>query len=306
MGNEMNSTQVKESESLIKQFAEFLLVERGLSSNTIISYKRDLKDFTEFIENKYKGLSMLQIEHQHIVKYLAYLSEKGLSSSTMDRRMDSLRTFYKFMLAESYIKENPTDIIEPMRSWNKLPIVLSIAEVQILLDQPDISKPLGLRNKALLELMYACGLRVSEVIILKINDLNPEIGYIRCLGKGNKERVIPVGSKALKAVKDYLDSGRSSLNPKGDWLFVNYKGDGLTRDGISRIIQELAKEAGIKKQISPHTLRHCFATHLLERGADLRSLQEMLGHASISTTQLYTHVDSERLKQIHSKFHPRG
>ncbi|MEK7399768.1 MAG: site-specific tyrosine recombinase XerD [Candidatus Poribacteria bacterium] len=302
----MNSTQVKESESLIKQFAEFLLVERGLSSNTIISYKRDLKDFTEFIENKYKGLSMLQIEHQHIVKYLAYLSEKGLSSSTMDRRMDSLRTFYKFMLAESYIKENPTDIIEPMRSWNKLPIVLSIAEVQILLDQPDISKPLGLRNKALLELMYACGLRVSEVIILKINDLNPEIGYIRCLGKGNKERVIPVGSKALKAVKDYLDSGRSSLNPKGDWLFVNYKGDGLTRDGISRIIQELAKEAGIKKQISPHTLRHCFATHLLERGADLRSLQEMLGHASISTTQLYTHVDSERLKQIHSKFHPRG
>ena len=306
MGNEMNSTQIKESETLIKQFTEYLLVERGLSSNTIISYKRDLKDFTEFIENKYKGLSMLQIEHQHIVKYLAYLSEKGLSSSTMDRRMDSLRTFYKFMLAESYIKENPTDIIEPMRSWNKLPIVLSIAEVQILLDQPDISKPLGLRNKALLELMYACGLRVSEVIILKINDLNPEIGYIRCLGKGNKERVIPVGSKALKAVKDYLDSGRSSLNPKGDWLFVNYKGDGLTRDGISRIIQELAKEAGIKKQISPHTLRHCFATHLLERGADLRSLQEMLGHASISTTQLYTHVDSERLKQIHSKFHPRG
>jgi integrase/recombinase XerD len=302
----MNSMQIKESETLIKQFTEYLLVERGLSSNTIISYRRDLKDFTEFIENKYKDLSMLQIEHQHIAKYLAYLSEKGLSSSTMDRRMDSLRTFYKFMLAESYIKENPIDLIEPMRSWNKLPIVLSIAEMQILLDQPDISKPLGLRDRALLELMYACGLRVSEVIVLKINDLNPEIGYIRCLGKGNKERVIPVGSKALEAVKDYLDSGRPLLNPSGNELFVNYKGDGLTRDGVSRIIQELAKEAGIKKHISPHTLRHCFATHLLERGADLRSLQEMLGHASISTTQLYTHVDSERLKQVHSKFHPRG
>jgi len=302
----MNSMQIKESETLIKQFTEYLLVERGLSSNTIISYQRDLKDFTEFIEKNFKGIGVLGIEHQHIVKYLSYLSEKGLSSSTMDRRMDSLRTFYKFMLAERYTRENPTDIIEPMRSWNKLPTVLSIAEMQSLLDQPDLSKPLGLRDKALLELMYACGLRVSEVIVLKVNDLNPEIGYIRCLGKGNKERVVPVGSKALLAVKDYLDSGRPSLNPKGDWLFVNYKGDGLTRDGVSRIIQDLAKEAGIKKHISPHTLRHCFATHLLEGGADLRSLQEMLGHASISTTQLYTHVDSERLKQIHSKFHPRG
>ncbi|MGB9595188.1 MAG: site-specific tyrosine recombinase XerD [Candidatus Poribacteria bacterium] len=294
------------SDSLIQQFTEYLLVERGLSHNTIISYQRDLKDFVEFIEKNLKNMSILEIDHHHIVKYLTYLSEKGLSSSTMDRRMDSLRTFYKFMVAERYIKNSPAEIIEHIRSWNKLPTVLSIAEVQTLLNKPDTSKPLGLRDKAIIELMYASGLRVSEVVELTISDINTDIGYIRCLGKGSKERVVPVGSKALEAIRSYLKSSRPLLNPKGEWLFVNYKGDKLTRDGIRRIIQDIAKEAGINKQISPHTIRHCFATHLLERGADLRALQEMLGHASISTTQLYTHINSERLKDIHKKFHPRG
>ncbi|HGE72873.1 TPA: site-specific tyrosine recombinase XerD [Candidatus Poribacteria bacterium] len=299
-------TQKIKSESLIQQFTEYLLVEKGLSYNTIISYQRDLEDFAEFVEKNFENMNILEIDHHHIVKYLAYLSEKGLSSSTLDRRMDSLRTFYKFMVIERYIKSSPAEIIEHIRSWNKLPTVLSIAEIQTLLNKPDTSKPLGLRDKAILELMYASGLRVSEVVELIISDINADIGYIRCLGKGNKERVVPVGSKALEAIRDYLKSGRPLLNPKGEWLFVNYKGDKLTRDGIRRIIQSIAKEAGINKKISPHTLRHCFATHLLERGADLRSLQEMLGHASISTTQLYTHVNSERLKEVHSKFHPRG
>jgi integrase/recombinase XerD len=169
-----------------------------------------------------------------------------------------------------------------------------------------MSTALGLRDKAMLELMYASGLRVSEVVDLRLNDINSEIGYVRCIGKGNKERVVPVGSKALFAIKSYIESGRQQLNPKEDWLFVNYKGDKLSRDGIRRIIQTIAKSVGIDKPISPHTLRHCFATHLLENGADLRSLQEMLGHASISATQRYTHINSERLRQIHSRFHPRG
>jgi integrase/recombinase XerD len=293
----------KKSEALIGQFTNFLLVERGLSSNTIKSYKRDLLDFAKFIEN---NIELLETRHEDIAKYLAHLSDRKLASSTLDRKMDSLRTFYKFLIAERYINDNPTLMIEPIRSWNKLPTVLSIAEMESLINQPDITKPLGLRDKSLLEIMYACGLRVSEVVDLKITDLNPEIGYLRCLGKGNKERVVPVGAMALTAVKSYLDSGRPTFNPNGDWLFVNYKGEKLTRDGIRWIIQGIAESAGIQKKITPHTLRHCFATHLLERGADLRSLQEMLGHASISTTQIYTHVNSERLRQVHSKFHPRG
>jgi len=293
------------SNILIKQFSDYLLVERGLSINTIISYKLDLQDFAKFIDEKTKK-SLIDLGHNDISLYLSYLKDNKLASSSIDRKMDSLRTFYKFLSAERYITENPTAMIEPLRSWNKLPTVLSISEIQLLLDQPNISTPLGARDKAMLEIMYASGLRVSEVVELRVNDLNSEIGYIRCFGKGNKERIVPVGSKAIEALKTYLGSARSELSPKDDWLFVNYKGDKLTRDGIRRIIQDIAKSAGIEKKISPHTLRHCFATHLLEHGADLRSLQEMLGHASISATQRYTHVNSERLKKIHSEFHPRG
>jgi integrase/recombinase XerD len=295
----------KKFETLIGQFTDFLLVERGLSSNTINAYRRDLLAFVKFIENN-TGSSLLEVRHEDITGYLSHLNDLKLASSSLDRKMDSLRTFYKFLIAERYIGENPTALIEPLRSWSKLPTILSIAEMESLINYPDTSKPLGLRDKALLEIMYACGLRVSELVDLQITDVNPEIGYIRCVGKGNKERVIPVGSMALEAVKKYLDSGRPQLNPKDDCLLINYKGEKLTRDGVRRIIQEVAKSAGINKKISPHTLRHCFATHMLEHGADLRSLQEMLGHASISTTQIYTHVTSERLKQIHSKFHPRG
>jgi integrase/recombinase XerD len=299
--------KMNKSETLIQQFADYLLVERGLSGNTIESYKFDLQNFAEFTESLEEfSESLTDTKYQDIVKYLSYLSDLELASSTVDRKMDSLRMFYKFLIAERYITENPTNMIEPIRSWNKLPTVLSIAEVQLLLDQPDTSTPLGSRDKALLEIMYASGLRVTEVSELRLNDINPEIGYIRCFGKGNKERVVPVGSKALEAIKIYLESARPQLNPKDDWLFVNHRGGKLTRDGIRRIIQNIAKSAGIEKKISPHTLRHCFATHLLERGADLRSLQEMLGHASISATQRYTHINGERLKEIHSKFHPRG
>jgi integrase/recombinase XerD len=295
----------KKSETLIGQFTDFLLVEKGLSSNTINAYRRDLQNFAKFFEDN-SELSLLEVKHEDIAKYLGNLGDRKLASSTLDRKMDSIRTFYRFLVVERYINDNPTLMIEPLRSWSKLTTVLSIAEMESLINQPDISKPLGLRDKALLEIMYACGLRVSESVNLRITDLNPEIGYLRCLGKGNKERVVPVGSMALEAVKNYLNSGRPTLNPKEDWLFVNYKGEKLTRDGIRHIIQEIAESVGIQKKITPHTLRHCFATHLLERGADLRSLQEMLGHASISTTQIYTHVNSERLRQIHSKFHPRG
>ena len=292
---------------LIEQFADYLLVERGLAENTIESYGRDLNDFAGFIEElDQPPNSVADAKHEDIAKFLARLGDLELASSTIDRKMDSLRMFYKFMSAERLIKENPTDMMEPLRSWNKLPIVLSIAEVLSLINQPDTSKPLGLRDRAMLEIMYASGLRVSEVVELRIDDVNREIGYVRCFGKGNKERVVPVGSKALEAIGIYLESGRPKLKPEENWLFVNYRGEKITRDGIRRIIQTIAKSAGIEKKISPHTLRHCFATHMLEHGADLRSLQEMLGHASISATQRYTHINSERLRQIHRKFHPRG
>ena len=301
----MNSAYRTKSEALIQKFVDYLRVERGLAVNTVKSYRRDLMGFTDFLENAHLD-SVLEVRRLDIAEYLAHLRQRGLSSSTVDRKIDSLRAFYRFLMAERYTKEDPTRLIESARSWSKLPGVLSIEEMQLLLEWPDTSKPLGLRDKVILEIMYATGLRVSELVELRITDLNPEVGYLRCLGKGNKERVVPIGSKALEAVKEYLQSGRPLLHPKDDFLLINYRGGKLTRDGVRKIIQKIAKSAGIQKKISPHTLRHCFATHLLERGADLRALQEMLGHADISTTQIYTHVNSKRLKEVHQRFHPRG
>lgn len=299
----MNSTYKAKSETLINQFAQYLRVERGLSENTVKAYRRDLQNFMVFLENKE---SISEAAHLDIAEYLAHLRKEKLSSSTVDRKTDSLRSFYRFLVSEHLIPSDPTRLIESARSWSKLPGVLSIEEVKTLLEQPDTSKPLGMRDRVLLEIMYAAGLRVSELVELKITDLNTDLGYLRCLGKGNKERVVPVGSKALEVIKEFLSSGRPKLNPKDEYMLVNYRGEQLTRDGVRRIIQNLAKSANIQKKVTPHTLRHCFATHLLERGADLRSLQEMLGHADISTTQIYTHVNSKMLKEVHQKFHPRG
>lgn len=304
MGTPKSSYRAK-SETLMGQFAEYLQVERGLSENTVKAYNRDLRNFVDFLEDD-KLDSAAEATHLHIVEYLAYIRKKELSSSTIDRKTDSLRAFYRFLVSERLISKDPTRLIESARSWNKLPGVLSIEEVNLLLEQPDTSKPLGMRDRMLLEIMYAAGLRVSELVDLKITDINTELGYLRCLGKGNKERVVPVGSMALEVIKEYLDSGRPKLHPRDNYLLVNYRGEQLTRDGVRRIIQKLAKSANIQKNVTPHTLRHCFATHLLERGADLRSLQEMLGHADISTTQIYTHVNSKMLKDVHEKFHPRG
>ena len=301
----MSSAYKTKSETFIQQFADYLRVERGLAVNTVKSYSRDLAGFTDFLEDSHLD-SVLEATRLNITEYLAHLRRRGLASSTVDRKTDSLRSFYRFLTAERYTEDDPTRLIESARSWSKLPGVLSVEEMQSLLEQPNTSKPLGLRNMVILEIMYATGLRVSELTGLRITDLNPEIGYLRCLGKGNKERVVPIGSKALAAVKEYLDSGRPLLNPEGDYLLVNNRGKKITRDGVLRVIKKLAKSAGIQKNVSPHTLRHCFATHLLERGADLRSLQEMLGHADIATTQIYTHVNSKRLKDVHQKFHPRG
>lgn len=284
---------------LVRQFLDYLLVERGLSENTISAYSRDLNEFVSFTGD------ILGVTTGDISRYLERLRQLGRTSSTIDRKVDAIRGFYKFLVREGLIRHNPTDILEPIKSWHKLPSVLSIREVEMLLEHPDLSTPLGIRDKALLELLYATGLRVSEVINLKIDDVSVDNRYVRCKGKGGKERIVPIGSKASESLRQYLESGRPALDPKEDWLFVNYAGEKLTRDGVRKIIQKLANSAGIRK-ISPHTLRHCFATHLLERGADLRSLQEMLGHESISTTQIYTHVTSERLREVHSRFHPRG
>lgn len=283
----------------VKQFLDYLLVERGLSENTVSAYFRDLNEFISFVGD------VLKVTSDDISRYLEHLRQLGRAESTIDRKVDAIRGFYKFLVREGLMRHNPTEILEPIKSWHKLPSVLSVKEVEALLEEPDISTPLGIRDKALLELLYATGLRVSEVVNLKVDDVNLDNRYVRCKGKGGKERIVPMGSKASESIRQYLEHGRTAFNPKEDWLFVNYSGNKLTRDGIRKIIQKLANSVGIGK-ISPHTLRHCFATHLLERGADLRSLQEMLGHASISTTQIYTHVTSERLKEVHSRFHPRG
>jgi len=301
----MGSSYKTKSDILIKQFIQYIQVERGLSANTLESYSRDVRDFADFLQNSSLEL-VSEATYLNIAEYLAHLHKSGLSSSTIDRKTDSIRSFFRFLTSERQIPKDPTKLIESSRSWSKLPSVLSIEEINSLLEQPDISKPLGLRDRVILEIMYATGLRVSEIVELKLTDLNSELGYLRCSGKGNKERIVPVGSKALKVIKNYLDSGRALLKPKNDYLLINYKGEKLTRDGIRRIIQQLAKSANISKKVTPHTLRHCFATHLLERGADLRSLQEMLGHADISTTQIYTHVNSKMLKDVHQRFHPRG
>lgn len=288
----------------LENFLFFLEVERGVSKNTLFSYKRDLEKFFSFLEKKGK-ISMDQVSRQDVQDFLMKLKEKGLEVSTISRNLASIKTFWKFSCGEGYVKDNIASFVRSPKKWQRIPEVLSYKEVSRLISVANKRSWQGRRDRAILEVMYACGLRISELLELKLSDLDLEAGFLKCTGKGNRQRVVPVGSKAIDAVKAYLEK-RPKKDPAERHLFVTKFGRKFSRQGLWKIINKHAIESGIRKKITPHTLRHSFATHLLEGGADLRAVQELLGHSDISTTQVYTHVDTQRLKNIHSEFHPRA
>jgi integrase/recombinase XerD len=292
------------TDNLADQFTHHLRVEQGLAKNTIESYSRDLVRYLDFLEKRNQfPLSASQIDVMDYVSSLA----GNLSVRSIARNLSSLKMFYRFLVSEGKVETNPTRLLSAPKLPRRLPGVLSTREVDRLLSRPDPSTGRGKRDQAMLELLYATGLRVSELVNLKMNNVNLEAGYVRTVGKGSKERMVPMGGKALEALKEYLANSRSGFLKKhaSSHLFPGPRGKPLTRQGFWKIIRTYGLKAGIRKPITPHALRHSFASHLLEHGADLRSVQIMLGHADIATTQIYTHVTRERLKQVHEKHHPR-
>jgi len=291
---------------LLEGFLNYLAVEKGLSANTILAYKRDLVAFLNYFDRK-GSKEIKDISRQDITDYLLQLKDKGLSSNSISRGLVAVKMFYRFLVQERFIKNDVAGILESPRLIRPLPNVLGLAEVDKLLGAPDLRNWLGIRDRAALELMYATGMRVSELTDITVEGMNLDVGYIRCRGKGDKERIVPVGRKAKEAVARYIDKVRPRLlNKRQDnHLFLSRLGRKVSRQSFWKMIKRCARSARIKREITPHTLRHSFATHLLERGADLRVVQEMLGHSDIATTQVYTHINKERLKSIHRQFHPR-
>lgn len=292
----------------LEDFFHYLHIERGLAHNTIVSYRRDLNQYYDFLKNKAQKTSWEQVQRSHIMNFLRQLYDNGKSQATIARMISTIRSFHQFLNRERITTQDVTIHIETPTRQRTLPDVLSVEEVEKLL-QIKTDTPLNIRNKAMLEILYATGLRVSELINLKMGDVHLMMGFVQCFGKGAKERIVPLGDLAKEAVENYLQYGRKQLmrrRENHDVLFVNQHGRPITRQGFWKVLQKIALEAGLKKKITPHTLRHSFATHLLENGADLRAVQEMLGHADISTTQIYTHVTRTRLKDMYEQFHPRA
>lgn len=290
----------------INQFLDFARVEKGLAANSIASYGRDLAGFSNYLVRARKDLQ--KINRDDVRVYLASLYRRGLAARSVARHLVSLRNFFRFLVQEGTIQSDPTAEVDAPQIGHTLPKYLTVGEVDALLAKPDASTPPGLRDRALLELLYATGMRVSELVHLRWEDLEANLGVVRCRGKGNKERLIPVGKSALRAVETYFKEGRAKLARHSDvpFLFLNQRGTRLTRVGFWKILGHYGRSAGIQTPLTPHLVRHSFATHLLERGADLRSIQLMLGHSDISTTQIYTHVMKERLKQVYHSHHPRS
>lgn len=294
-------------DKFIDEYMNYLIAERRLSQNTIQAYSTDLIEFISFLGceglGDFKGRG-----REDILNYLTLIRERGLSTSSLMRRLASIKGLYRFLVRENYINKDPSEIIEVVRREKKLPHVLSSEEIETLLNQPDSNSSLGLRDKAMLELLYATGLRVTELISLPLGAVNLQVGYLMTMGKGGKERIVPVGELALEMLKTYLAVARPVIvGPyENRFLFANKYGQKMTRQGFWKIIKKYAAKASFSQEISPHSLRHSFATHLLERGADLRSVQEMLGHANISTTQIYTHILKSRMRELFKRFHPRG
>lgn len=295
-------------EDRLQDFIHFLIVEKGLAKNTIISYERDLHSYLKYIKMTEMITDFNEVQRLQIVRFLGKLKDGGKSSKTLARHIASIRAFHQFLLREKAVERDPTIHLESPKQEKSLPKVLSVPEVEKLLESPKLNTHFGLRDKAMIELLYATGIRVSELISLNLGDVHVTMGFVRCMGKGSKERIIPIGRTATQAITDYLENGRPLfLKKKPDnALFLNHLGKRLTRQGFWTILKRITMEAGITKELTPHTLRHSFATHLLENGADLRAVQEMLGHADISTTQIYTHITKTRMKDVYSQFHPRA
>jgi len=292
---------------MLQDYLNYLSVERGLSQNTLESYARDLRQYLQYLKEK-KNIEIKETTQATVIGYLLQLQAKGKATATLSRSLAAIKSYYHFLFREAKIERDPTINLDAPKQEKRLPRVLSVEDVSNLLEQPDLKTPAGIRDRAMLEVLYATGLRVSELVSLKISDLNLEMGYIKCFGKGSKERIVPLGSVASKYVKHYLEHARkflaSSLNE--ETLFLNHHGHRLTRQGFWKIIKKYAESINLENDITPHTLRHSFATHLLENGADLRSVQEMLGHADISTTQIYTHLTKSKIKEVYEKAHPRA
>lgn len=296
-------------DSYIKQFKNYLKLERSLAENSIAAYLRDITKLKEFFEIKHKNVNPLNVKQQDLIDFFEFINELGISPYSQARLLSGIKSFFQFLLYEDLIEVDPSGLLETPKLGRKLPDVLSITEIDRLFESVDHSKPEGMRNRAMLETLYSSGLRVSELIELKISNLYSDIGFIRVIGKGSKERLVPIGSSALKYISIYKNEIRNHLKIQSgfeDFLFLNRRGKSLSRVMIFMIIKDLIKVAGINKNISPHTFRHSFATHLIEGGADLRAVQEMLGHESITTTEIYTHLDKEYLKQIVKQYHPRS
>ncbi|MEW6556264.1 MAG: site-specific tyrosine recombinase XerD [Elusimicrobiota bacterium] len=286
---------------LLNDFLSYLSVEKGLAKNTILAYKRDIENYFAYLEKHF--LSILTVTEEEIMDYLWEQKLSKKSTSTIFREQEAIKGFYKFLFTEEHIKQNPAAQLKSPKLEKYLPDTLTIEETEKLVEAPNLTKIKGIRDKAILETLYATGMRVSELTELKTSDVNLDVGFVKCLGKGSKERIVPVGSKAVMALKNYLAIRQKT---GGDFLFLNPSGKKISRIAVWKIIKKYAQKVGIIKKISPHILRHSFASHILERGADLRTIQEMLGHSSISTTQIYTHIDKKFLKQQHKKYHPRG
>lgn len=291
----------------IENFIDFMSVERGLANNTLLAYRRDLQKYSKYLLEK-KIIDPAQVQREHITDFIYFQKDAGLSTRSICRSLAAIKMFHRFLVREHLAPLDPTNLVETPKLWKRVPDVLSQAEIDAMICSSIGSKSQQIRDQAILELFYASGMRVSELSGLKVENINFDVGYVRCLGKGRKERVIPIGQRSRAAIKKYCEKVRPKfLKTKlSSDLFLSRLGTKMTRQGIWKLIKNCAKKANIQKVIKPHTLRHTFATHLLQHGADLRSVQEMLGHSDISTTQIYTHVDCDRLKTVHKQFHPRG
>ncbi|HSZ72534.1 MAG TPA: site-specific tyrosine recombinase XerD [Cytophagaceae bacterium] len=294
---------------LIKQFKQYLRLERALASNSIEAYLRDIVKLKEFLDISNLPIGPLKVEEAHLRAFLKYINELGLSAHSQARMLSGIKAFYKFLLVEELLDKDPTELIEGPKLGRKLPDTLAYEEIELMFSSIDVSTSEGFRNRAMLETLYSSGLRVSELINLKINNIFYEQGFLKIVGKGDKERMVPIGREALKFVQIYLDEVRVHVpveKNSQNIVFLNRRGKQMSRIMVFLVIKGLAEKAGIHKKISPHTFRHSFATHLIEGGADLRAVQQMLGHESITTTEIYTHLDRDYLKQVVKDFHPRS
>lgn len=295
-------------DNIIQEYLHHLRIEQGLATNTVQSYKRDLQKYVNFLKER-SFSNFNEVTKSDVQAYLSQLNDEKLATSSISRMVSALRQFHKYLVQEKIISHNPMDELKLPKKKQSLPKSLTVAEVEQILGTPDVNTVLGLRDRAILEVLYATGLRVSELVTLTLSELHLELGFIQTIGKGDKERIVPLGEEAAYWVREYLATSRPTLargRAESACLFLNFHGKGFSRQGIWKNLKLLVREAGIKKTVSPHMLRHSFATHILENGADLRIVQELLGHSDISTTQIYTHISKERMVESYRKHHPRA